>query len=99
MLIGEGSVDDKAVGEEVEFEFGEAPGVISRAVRLSDKQEWLLTVTNDRTRPVDFELVFDGDQRIVTPAKLARRDGLRVWQTRLPANGSATLRYSIPEGN
>jgi hypothetical protein len=99
LLIGEGEVRDHAVGEEVEIEIGEAPGVISRVTAAPGgrRREYLLTVTNDQSYPVRFEATFrtlPGNIR-ARDVELARRNGLPAWAISVPANGSASLRYRL----
>jgi hypothetical protein len=103
VLIGEGSIADRAVGEDVEIELGEAPGVIVRVTRtktLEDRADQQLVVTNDQPRPVRFDAEFaDVDEKAVATmfrgARLGRRNGRPVWSVTVPANGSATLKYRI----
>jgi hypothetical protein len=99
LLIGEGEVRDHAVGQEVEIEIGEAPGVISRVSAAPGRRrnEYLLTVTNDQSYPVRFEATFrtlPGNMR-ARDVELARRNGLPAWAVIVPANGSASLRYRL----
>ena len=103
LLVGEGEVRDYAVGEEVEIELGDAPGVISTIARVpaGRQLEYLLTVTNDQSYPVRFEAVFRtpaGNIRF-HDAVTGTRNGLPAWLATIPPNGSATLRYRlIPRG-
>jgi hypothetical protein len=101
-VIGEGSVDDKAIGEDVEIELGEAPGVFVRTTRTKvngkDGGDYVLTVTNDQARPVRFDGEFQNTNGKVSPgAKLGRRNGRPMWTVTVPANGSASLRYRYQE--
>jgi hypothetical protein len=101
LLLGEGFVEDKAVGEDVEIEIGSATGVIA-ATTISDspsKAERIvyLTVTNDRSQPVRFEAELDVEETFKPESKLARRDGRPLWSVMVPANGSRTLRYRVPK--
>lgn len=103
LLVGEGDMTDRAVGEEVEIEVGDAPGVSSSIALLPGKSRnaYLLTVTNDQSYPVRFEAVFrtpPANIRLVG-AVPGRRNGLPAWAVTVPANGSATLRYRLlPRG-
>jgi hypothetical protein len=99
LLVGEGEVRDHAVGEEVEIDIGEAPGVVSHVTRASGgrRSEYLLTVTNDQSYPVRFEATFrtlPANMR-ARNVELGRRNGLPAWAVTIPANGSATLRYRL----
>lgn len=94
-LLGEGSLEDRAVGEDVEISLGDATGVFTDidVVREGDRQEFLLTVTNDRAEPVRFEAEFGDAGEVRADGPLTRRDGRPLWTVTVPANGSATLRY------
>lgn len=98
LLLGRSFVDDKAVGEDVEIEFGPAISVTARSVLLSggdgQPSEWELTVANAQPRPIRFEaLLSDGGTRLSSDAAIGRRDGRALWEATIPANGSAVLRY------
>ena len=100
ILLGEGSLDDRAVGEDVEIEIGEAPGVTSRIEDTAwgdDWQDHVLTVTNDSRMPVRYEVEFDvnEDERLRPRARLSSRHGRPLWAVTVPANGTATLRYRV----
>jgi hypothetical protein len=103
ILLGEGSIDDVAVGEEVEVRLGTAPAVRTDAVLLSETRnprrfEVQLTVTNALPRPIRYEALFyaDGDT-ITADAPLSRRWGEPLWEVTVPAHGRAVLRYSAQE--
>src|SRR5205085_1974933 len=58
ILLGEGSVADRAVGEDVEIAVGEAPGVRGRIEKDDDDDKGerrTLTVTNDQSTPIAYE--------------------------------------------
>ena len=76
------SIDDHAVGEDVEIEFGEAPGVIAEIETPSRQAttgaDYVLTVTNDQAVPVRYRGRVRGRRGIAgsgraTPARPARR--------------------------
>ena len=103
ILLGQGTIADRAVGEDVEIDLGEAPGVRTETILALRKagrrglRDYVLTVSNDRAEPVDFEaeIISDGlDVR--ASSRLARRNGRPLWRVTVPANGSAELRYSVP---
>ena len=103
LLIGQGSVADRAIGDDVEIQLGESSGV-RVTVREGDAGEnwadYILTVTNDQARPVRYEAEFalDDDERFdPRTAPRQRRDGRPLWTTTVPANGRATFRYRIYE--
>jgi hypothetical protein len=97
ILLGEGSVDDRAVGEDVEVELGPSPGVTTQFRLLGypgGRGEFELIVSNDRDQPVTFEgtLYFN---RIRADARLGRRDGFPLWVTTVPASGRSVLRFRV----
>ncbi len=99
ILVGEASTDDKAVGEDVEFKLGDTPGVDAAAALLPAKgrtQRYRLSVSNANPWPIAYEAKFapdGGETRFA--AKLGKRDGKALWTVMVPANGTATLDYSI----
>jgi hypothetical protein len=96
ILLGEGFLEDRAVGEDVEIELGRASGIAMqpRVLGTGAKREIELVVTNDRASPSIFEAIFDGPVAALgSSQKLERRDGRPVWRVTIPANGRASLRY------
>jgi hypothetical protein len=101
ILLGEGALADRAIGEDVEVPLGPSPGVLTAFRILSrrdDIGQFELVVTNDRPQPVAFEgeLYFDN---IRTNGRLGRRNGYPLWSVTVPANGRAVLcfRASVPQ--
>jgi hypothetical protein len=99
ILLGQGTVGDHAVGEDVEIALGRATGVITELRPLAvarGGREYELVVTNDRDRPVRFEGEIEvGGRGVRSRTRLARRNGMPLWEVTIPANGRATLRYRI----
>ncbi len=109
VLIGQGSMDDNTVGEDVEIEVGTAsavtaqltpaPAATSQApIRAAPglPAQWQLTVTNARPEPVRFEAELEhGQMKFSSPVQLGRRDGRPLWAVTVPANGSVSLRYTV----
>ncbi len=102
VLIGEGSIADRAIGEDVEIRLSDAPGVIARVTRtaIRDKvADYDLTVANDQPRPIRFEAEFGTSQEEVFEpsirSRLGRRNGRPLWSVTVPANGTAHLRYRL----
>lgn len=95
ILLGEGRIDDYAVGEKVEIPVATAPGVRARhtVVRAARRGEYKLTLTNDLSRPqlVEIELPLTARSK---GARLVKRDGWMVWRVTVPANGQAELTYA-----
>ncbi len=98
-LIGEAILADRAIGEDVEVDFGAAPGVTSalRLVRTEARAaHYELTVSSDRPHPVAYEAELDFEQSAIrTCERLGRRDGRPLWRVGGPANGTRTLRFRI----
>lgn len=103
MMIGESSIDDKAVGEEFELVLGEPGGVNAEVETIREKDRsvrYQLTVTNANPWPIDYEGRFRlGSGRAVRNAsgKLGTKDGMPIWTVRIPANGKVMLSYTIVE--
>jgi hypothetical protein len=102
ILLGEGFVEDKAVGEDVEIVLGQAAGVFTRSsvTERAVGQDVELTVTNDSDHAAAFEAELDeGGGRISSASRLGRRNGRHLWSTVVPAGGTATLRYRFVTGS
>jgi hypothetical protein len=103
LLIGEGSLDDKAIGEDVEIAIAEATQVTAEVVQIGsddagDRRSYAVTVRNANPWPVTHRLRIakNDDQRFrKTSARLVQEDGFTVWRTTIPANGERSLRYRI----
>lgn len=94
LLLGEGVLTDRAVGEEAAVELGPAPAVRTQLVRLGGKGqgEFLLRATNDGQAPARLEVLLPFAQ-VRADAPVARRNGMALWQVTVPANGEAALRF------
>ena len=96
ILLGEGRIDDYAVGEKVEIPVATAIGVRARQVvtRATDQGEYRLTLTNDLPSPqlVEIELPLSARAK---GARLVKHDGWMLWRVSVRANGSAQLDYAI----
>ena len=93
LLIGEGRLDDVAVGEKVEVKVAASAEVRAR-LTVAPGDRSTLTLTNDRSLPVNVEVTLsqeDGD-RIKAPG-LVSRDGRLMWPVTVPTRGSAVLTY------
>jgi hypothetical protein len=100
MLLGQGALGDRAVGEDVEVWLGESPGVTTSLRVLSRTRRvarLALIVSNDQPQPLTFEgdLTF-GAMR--ANARLGRRNGRPLWSVDVPANGRSVLCFSIRTG-
>jgi len=97
ILLGEGSIADLAVNEDVEIPFGEAPGVRAK-LTSTGKDRFQLLVTNDSPQPIRHEAeLFAGEARLTADQRLGRRNGRPLWTVDVPANGSRTLTYRVAD--
>lgn len=105
LLIGEGAITDKAIGEEVEIELSAATQVTAAIERGDGGTDWeghVLTVTNANPYPVRYEAeldVSDSFKLQKTSARMIRRKSRNVWIVTVPANGSARLGYRLRDVN
>lgn len=103
LLIGEGAITDKAVGEEVEIELSAATQVtaaIEDGESAPDWEEHVLVASNANPYPVRYEAelqVSDGYKLLRASAKLVRRKSRDVWNVKVPANGTVRLRYRLKQ--
>ncbi|HKP34969.1 MAG TPA: hypothetical protein VJT70_09360, partial [Sphingomicrobium sp.] len=98
MLLGEATIGDLAVGEDVEIRMGDAEGIDADEDETRSGRNWeddRLTVTNDRAVPVRYEaeFVIDERQRFRPRERLPSRHGRPLWAVTVPANASASLDY------
>lgn len=100
MVVGESSLPDKAVDEEVEMTFGEPANVTQVSENLGgggDKfSNHKVTIHNANPFPVRYEIDFPtgGYTRFLNlPARLLAKPGKRVWAVTIPANGTTSLTY------
>jgi hypothetical protein len=97
ILIGEGRIDDHAVGEKVEIPVATSTGVRARQSverRTEDGGGYLLTVSNDLSHPQTVEIELPLTAKAPT-ARLVKRDGWMLWRVTVPANGRVELRYRV----
>jgi hypothetical protein len=95
ILLGEGRIDDHAVGEKVEIPVATATGVRARQIHVDrESGKFELTLTNDLSRPqvVEVELPLEAN---VTVGKVIKRDGWVLWRVSVPANGTSKLVYRL----
>lgn len=99
--VGEGAIEDKAVGETANVDIGASPQVhlATRTRRISDRVVAIaVTATNANRWPVRFEsqqLLPDGARIVAPSTKLGRQDGHALWAATIPAGGKVTLSYRL----
>jgi hypothetical protein len=97
ILLGEGRIDDLAVGDDVEIRVASATGVRGK-VTSDGKNNYTLRVTNDRAVPISYEAeLFAPDRGFTSQGRLERRNGRPLWRVTIPANGTAELRYRLSD--
>jgi hypothetical protein len=103
MLVGESQLNDKAVGEEVEFSFASASNVSLEVEDKASGKNWeryALTVSNANPFPVTFEAEFPGDQYQRYDnfsGKTIRKKGKTIWRVTVAANSKQELGYRFVE--
>jgi len=101
LLAGMGEMRDRAIGEEVDIEVGEASGISVESEEEEDGR-YRVTVTNANPEPrrVEVALNYGGADRDVyrLSDRLIRKDGVRTWVVTVPANArrELTYRYRAP---
>jgi len=99
--FGEGRIEDKAEGEEVNVTLEDSAQVhVSRLEKkLGERMSELrVKVGNANAWPVRFEgklFLADGAKLERASAALGRKDGRPLWAVTIPAQGSATLTYRV----
>lgn len=94
LLVGEDSVRDHAIGEEVEFGVGSSPDVLVSLTRIDAELRYRLTVTNARATPVTTEILIPFEMAGTTKG-LTRKNGAWLWRATVPANGEVKLVYRL----
>ncbi|MES2056982.1 MAG: hypothetical protein V4564_13685 [Pseudomonadota bacterium] len=93
LLVGESSLADRAIGDEVEFDVGESNDIHYTAMlgpMTKERAPFAVRVTNARSTPETFELALP--TRIGSSSgPLVERKGRKVWRVSVPANGTASL--------
>ncbi len=105
LLLGEGGIDDKAIGEEVEVSIGESPLVRYQLQALenvdNENSSWTameLTITNASRTAAQIEIKIDRDDEDKLSKlshKLGRKDGKDFWKVTVPANSKRMLTYRV----
>ena len=94
LLLGTGTLADRAIGETVRITAGVSHQVLI-AQRFRSAGEVVLTVTNANSMPAVVELpIGQAGQKIRSDGPvLVEVDGIATWRVTLPPNGTATLPY------
>ncbi|WP_242415813.1 DUF4139 domain-containing protein [Sphingomonas panni] len=92
LLIGTGTMTDRAEGETLLIGAGSSRQVQVTQTRL-DNRTARLTVTNARAVPVDVELPIGAPGGQVDAPGLERIDGIQTWRVTVAPGDTATLDY------
>lgn len=99
-LVGQATLADKAVGEDVELEIGRATNVsVEVAENGKEGDDWegaTLAVQNANPWAILYEAEFqDGEDARFEgfTARVSERRGRKVWRVTVPANGRRTLAF------
>jgi hypothetical protein len=95
LLIGTGTLTDRAAGETLLIAAGTSRQVQVAQTRTAGDGPIRLTVTNARPVPVAVELPIGNAGMRIKGKGLVRIDGVMTWRTTVPANGTATLTYRV----
>jgi hypothetical protein len=99
VLVGDASIDDRAVEEKVEMNFP-APPSLNASLEILEKDgdpvAWRLVVRNAADHPIDYEglLPERGEGQFRYSRRVRREDGRWVWRTRIPANSTASIEWA-----
>ena len=97
LLVGESSLKDRAIGEDVELGGGASPDVryvTTSLPRTKDTAAFTVRVTNARSTPETFELPLPLRIRSASGPLIERKGG-KVWRVIVPANGTAELNVTF----
>ncbi|MET0308301.1 MAG: hypothetical protein ABW023_06300 [Sphingomonas sp.] len=97
LLVGESSLTDRAIGEEVEFDTGRSSDLRYKVIArpASERREpFTVEVTNARSTPETFEMPIPYKLRSAS-ATLIERKGVKTWRVTVPANGTAKLDLAL----
>jgi hypothetical protein len=100
VLIGDASIEDRAVEEKVEMNFP-APPSLNASLEILRRDghavSWRLVVRNAADHPLNYEgrLPEAGEGQYRFSRRVRREDGRWIWRTRIPANGTASIEWGL----
>lgn len=103
-LVGETSIEDKTIDEEVEFDMGENDSIEIEEVKSERKTRGgknfeTMTVAFRNTNPfavrLEVEFPTDGDVELKRLPKTIEKPGKRVWSTEIAANSERRVTIDI----
>jgi hypothetical protein len=99
VLIGDASIEDRAMEEKVEMNFP-APPSLNASLEILRRDghpvAWRLVVRNAADHPLNYEglLPEPGEGGYRFSRRVRREDGRWIWRTRIPANGTASIEWA-----
>lgn len=105
LLVGEGSIDDKAIGEEAETIISESALVRYEVEQLGtddsknrSPHRFRLKITNasDLSAAVEISIDVDDYQKLSkASSRLSRKNGMALWRVTVTAGSEKTLTYAV----
>ncbi|AZI35649.1 DUF4139 domain-containing protein [Caenibius tardaugens] len=101
VLSGEGVIRDSAIGQTVDIDTGDATQVHIDVQQVGERKgydEYEVVVSNANPWPIQFEapLRMSENYRFEKiSGRIEKHEGQQKWRARIPANGTATLRYRL----
>ncbi|MEP3225728.1 MAG: hypothetical protein ABJO01_07125 [Parasphingorhabdus sp.] len=105
LLLGEGGLDDKAIGEEVEVTIGQSPLVRYQLKSVAEvdndskshaDMELKITNASRSDAQVEILLFHQDDHKLKSfSRKIGRKNGKHFWKVVIPANSERVLRYRV----
>lgn len=100
VLIGDASIEDRALEEKVEMNFP-APPSLDASLEILERDgnavAWRLVVRNSADHAVNYEGLLpepeEGQYRF--SRRVRREDGRWIWRTRIPANATASIEWGL----
>ena len=96
LLAGESSLNDRAIGDDVEIKGEESADLIlvETPVKWDKKRHtYTLTVSNARAEDVEIEIELPREAEL--SKGVTRKKSKRVWRTVVPANGKASITVTV----
>ncbi len=97
-LVGEVTVKDRAIGDEIELRLPASPAVrvaVTRLTQYKDGADYALRLSNANPYAISAEITLPFTMREL-PEAVRKKDGNPVWYVTVSANDSAELRVSVP---
>ncbi len=97
LLVGESTMKDRAIGDEVELVVGNSSDVritITNLRRDKLRELWLVKLSNARSEPVRAEVEIPFELRR-SDRRIRKVDGVPTWRGIIPANDEISFQYNV----